>query len=65
VLSLEGEDSSVASLPLVAPSGELGIVIKSGAPAPNPVGFWAYLWASYVQTTYYHCLLRVPTQHAA
>jgi hypothetical protein len=65
VLSLEGEDPSVASLPLVAPAEALGIVIKSGAPAPKPVRFWAYLWAADEETTEDHWHQRVPTEHAA
>jgi hypothetical protein len=36
----------MSSAPLLAPTSAVGIVIKSGAPAPKPVRFWAYLWAA-------------------
>ena len=36
----------MTSLPLIAQSEPLGIVIRSGAPKPKPVRFWAYLWAT-------------------
>ena len=36
----------MSSLPLTIPAQPLGIVIRSGAPQPKPVRFWAYLWAA-------------------
>jgi hypothetical protein len=56
----------VTSLPLSAPSAPRGIVIRSGAPAPKPVRFWAYLWATDDEdTTDQHWHQRVPAEHAA
>jgi hypothetical protein len=55
----------VTSLPSVAPSVPLGIVIKSGAGAPKPVRFWAYLWAADEESSEDHWHQRVPTEHAA
>ena len=56
----------MTSLPLAAQSTPLGIVIKSGAPAPKPVRFWAYLWATDDEdTTDQHWHQRVPAEHAA
>ena len=52
-------------LPLAAPSGPLGIVIKSGAPAPKQVRFWAYMWAADEEAAADHWHQRVPTEHAA
>ena len=46
----------------LAPSG---IVIKSGAPAPKPVRFWAYMWAADEEPCDDHWHQRVPTEHAA
>ncbi|MGH7509679.1 MAG: hypothetical protein ACREMZ_09420 [Gemmatimonadales bacterium] len=44
----------------------LGIVIRSGAPAPKPVRFWAYLWAADDEDTAdQHWHQRVPAEHAA
>lgn len=40
------EEYPVSSLPLTIPVQPLGIVIRSGAPQPKPVKFWAYLWAA-------------------
>jgi hypothetical protein len=40
------EEQPVSSLPLTIPAQPLGIVIRSGAPKPKPVRFWAYLWAA-------------------
>jgi hypothetical protein len=57
------EDRSVASL--VIPSLPLGIVIKSGAPAPKPVRFWAYMWAADEEMAADHWHQRVPSEHAA
>ena len=59
------EDRSVASLPLVIPSLPLGIVIKSGAPAPKPVRFWAYMWAADEEMASDHWHQRVPSEHVA
>jgi hypothetical protein len=55
----------VPTLPLTVPSGPLGIVIKSGAPAPKPARFWAYMWAADEETAADHWHQRVPTEHAA
>jgi hypothetical protein len=55
----------VASLPLVIPSLPLGIVIKSGAPAPKPVRFWAYMWAADEEMASDHWHQRIPTEHVA
>jgi hypothetical protein len=56
----------VTRLPLVAQTEPLGIVIKSGAPTPKPVRFWAYLWASDDDTAVeQHWHQRVPAEHAA
>ncbi|MGH7535490.1 MAG: hypothetical protein ACREMG_07880 [Gemmatimonadales bacterium] len=49
----------------VAPSLPLGIVIRSGAPSPTPVRFWAYLWAADDEATEDHWHQRVPTERAA
>ena len=51
--------------PVVAPSMALGIVIKTGAAAPKPVRFWAYLWAADEESSDNHWHQRVPTEHAA
>ena len=51
--------------PLVVPASALGIVIKSGAPAPKPVRFWAYMWAADEETGDDHWHQHVPTEHAA
>jgi hypothetical protein len=60
------EEHLVASLPLVVSAEPVGIVIKSGAPAPKPVRFWAYLWAADDDTTKeQHWHQRVPAEHAA
>jgi hypothetical protein len=56
----------VTSIPLSAQSEPLGIVIKSGAPKPKPVRFWAYLWATDDDDTReLHWHQRVPAEHAA
>ncbi|MEP7226983.1 MAG: hypothetical protein ABI785_06460 [Gemmatimonadales bacterium] len=56
----------MTSLPLAAQSEPLGIVIKSGAPAPKPVRFWAYLWATDDEDAMdQHWHQRVPAEHAA
>ncbi|HYF40644.1 MAG TPA: hypothetical protein VD930_13200 [Gemmatimonadales bacterium] len=56
----------MATRALVAPAGPLGIVIRSGAPKPKPVKFWAYLWAAdeddAVELPWHE---RVPAEHAA
>lgn len=60
------EEQPVTSLPLSAASAPLGIVIRSGAPAPKPVRFWAYLWATDDEDTMdQHWHQRVPAEHAA
>ena len=44
----------------------LGIVIRTGAPAPKPVRFWAYLWAADDEDAMdQHWHQRVPAEHAA
>jgi hypothetical protein len=56
----------VASIPLIAQSEALGIVIRSGAPKPKPVRFWAYLWAADdddARELHWH--QRVPAEHPA
>ena len=56
----------MTSLPLVAPAGPLGIVIKNGAPSRKPVKFWAYLWATDDDDAVeQHWHQRVPAEHAA
>jgi len=47
------------------PEFPLGIVIRSGAPAPKPVRFWAYMWAADEETGDEHWHQRVPTERAA
>jgi hypothetical protein len=60
------EEMSVSTLPLGAHSEPLGIVIKSGAPKPKPVRFWAYLWAADDENALQqHWHERVPSEHAA
>jgi len=58
-------DAPVPSVSHVAPSLPLGIVIRSGAPSPKPVRFWAYLWAADDEATEDHWHQRVPTERAA
>lgn len=55
----------MSSLPFVVPASAVGIVIKSGAPAPKPARFWAYMWAADEETGDDHWHQRVPTEHAA
>ena len=55
----------MSALPLPGPASAVGIVIKSGAPAPKPVRFWAYLWATDTETADEHWHQRVPAEHAA
>ncbi|MDQ3208145.1 MAG: hypothetical protein ABI037_02050 [Gemmatimonadales bacterium] len=56
----------MTSLPLSAASEPLGIVIRSGAPKPKPVRFWAYLWATDDEDAMdQHWHQRVPAEHAA
>jgi hypothetical protein len=56
----------VTSLPLVAQSEPVGIVIRTGVSAPKPVRFWAYLWAADDDDTReLHWHQRVPAEHAA
>jgi hypothetical protein len=56
----------VSRLSVVSQAEAVGIVIKSGAPEPKPVRFWAYLWAAdeenALQEPWHE---RVPAQHAA
>ena len=66
VVSPSVRSYTVTSLPVAAQSEPLGIVIKSGARAPKPVRFWAYLWATDDEdTTDQHWHQRVPAEHAA
>jgi hypothetical protein len=59
------EDGSMRTPALVAPASAVGIVIKSGAPAPKPVRFWAYMWAADEDACDDHWHQHVPTEHAA
>jgi hypothetical protein len=43
----------------------IGIVIRSGAPVPKPVRFWAYLWAADDESVENHWHERVPRERAA
>lgn len=60
---------TVTRLPSVGPAVQpevLGIVIRSGAPTPKPVRFWAYLWAADDEDAVdQHWHQRVPAEHAA
>ena len=65
VYSSSLKELPVSSVPL-AQSEPLGIVIRSGAPKPKPVRFWAYLWAADDDDTVeQHWHQRVPAEHAA
>ena len=56
----------VTTRALVVQAEPLGIVIRSGAPKPKPVKFWAYLWAADEEDAVeQHWHERVPAQHAA
>jgi hypothetical protein len=55
----------VTTRALVVHAEPLGIVIRSGAPKPKPVKFWAYLWAADEDTVEQHWHQRVPAEHAA
>jgi hypothetical protein len=57
----------VTRLPhVVAHAEPLGIVIRSGAPQPKPVRFWAYLWATDDEDAVeQHWHQKVPAEHAA
>lgn len=60
------EENAVSSLPLLTQRQPLGIVIRSGAPKPKPVKFWAYLWAADdVDAVEQHWHQRVPVTRAA
>jgi hypothetical protein len=60
------EELSVSTLPRATQSEPLGIVIRSGAPKPKPVRFWAYLWAADDENALQqHWHERVPSEHAA
>jgi len=51
---------------VVAQPEPLGIVIRSGAPQPKPVRFWAYVWATDDDDALeLHWHQRVPAEHAA
>lgn len=56
-------------LPSIAPAAQpepVGIVIRTGALAPKPVRFWAYLWATDDEDAMdQHWHQRVPAEHAA
>ena len=65
-LWLPFEERPVSSLPLLVQRQALGIVIRSGAPKPKPVKFWAYLWAADdVDAVEQHWHQRVPVTRAA
>ena len=56
----------MSTLPRATQSEPLGIVIRSGAPKPKPVRFWAYLWAADDENALQqHWHERVPSEHAA
>ena len=55
----------MTTLPLVVPSVPVGIVIRTGTPAPRKVRFWAYMWAADEDTTENHWHQRIPSEHAA
>jgi hypothetical protein len=55
----------MTTAPLAPPESPRGIVIRSGAPAPKPVRFWAYMWAADEEAADEHWHQRVPTEHAA
>lgn len=56
----------VTTRALVVPAEPLGIVIRSGAPKPKPVKFWAYLWAADEEDAVeQHWHQRVPAERAA
>jgi hypothetical protein len=61
------EEKTVTRLPhVVAHAEPLGIVIRSGAPQPKPVRFWAYLWATDDEDAVeQHWHQKVPAEHAA
>ena len=65
--SSPGKESTVTPRSLVVAQSEpLGIVIRSGAPKPKPVRFWAYLWATDEDDAVeLHWHQRVPAEHAA
>jgi hypothetical protein len=50
---------------LAVPASALGIVIKSAAPAPKPVRFWAYVWAADEETGDDHWHRHMPAERAA
>lgn len=54
------------TLPIPIQAEPVGIVIRSGAPLPKPVRFWAYLWAADDKDAVeQHWHQKVPTEHAA
>lgn len=56
----------VTTRALVVQAEPMGIVIRSGAPKPKPVKFWAYLWAADEEDAVeQHWHQRVPAEHAA
>jgi hypothetical protein len=56
----------VPSVPLAVQAQPHGIVIRSGAPTPKPVKFWAYLWAADEEDSVeQHWHQKVPVTHAA
>jgi hypothetical protein len=58
--------SLVPTLPIPIQAEAVGIVIRSGAPLPKPVRFWAYLWAADDKDAVeQHWHQKVPTEHAA
>jgi hypothetical protein len=59
------QERAVTRLPLAGSAEALGIVIRSGAPKPKPVKFWAYLWAADEEAVEHHWHEKVPAEHAA
>ena len=59
------EDCPMRTPALVVPAPAVGIVIRSGGPAPKPARFWAYMWAADEDTFEDHWHQHVPTEHAA
>jgi hypothetical protein len=57
--------ATMTRVAVAPPEFPLGIVIRSGAPAPKPVRFWAYMWAADEETGDEHWHQRVPTERAA
>ena len=63
-LSPHQEQAVVTSSPVARPE-PVGIVIRSGPPAPKPVRFWAYFWAAAEDSVERHWHERVPAERVA